>query len=83
MSETTDAIDRLLEIAYRDEAKQVMVRADDLRLALEASGEPVAWAWHSDGMTGWALGHIKPTPENTHEFHERNTVVRPLYGDLE
>lgn len=42
----------------------------------------VAWAWKSDGMTGWALGHCKPTPENTHKFHERNTVVRPLvFGD--
>lgn len=45
-------------------------------------GEAVAWAWKSDGMTGWALGHCKPTPDNTHKFHERNTVVRPLvFGD--
>lgn len=45
-------------------------------------GEPVAWAWKSDGMTGWALGHCKPTPDNTHKFHERNTIVRPLvFGD--
>lgn len=29
-------------------------------------------------MKGWALGNVKPTPENTHEFHERNTVVRGL-----
>lgn len=44
--------------------------------------EPVAWAWKCDGMKGWALGHVKPTPENTYQFFDRNTVVRPLvFGD--
>lgn len=38
----------------------------------------VAWGWHCTGMKGMALGHLKPTPENTHKFHERNTVVFPL-----
>lgn len=38
----------------------------------------VAWGWACSGMKGMALGHLKPTPENTHKFFERNTQVFPL-----
>jgi hypothetical protein len=50
--------------------KHLTVRVDE--------PEQVAWAWTCEGMSGWALGHLKPTPENTPKFHERKTIVRPL-----
>lgn len=38
----------------------------------------VAWGWTCDGLKGMALGHLKPTAENTHQFIERNVQVFPL-----
>jgi hypothetical protein len=38
----------------------------------------MAWGWTCTGMRGMALGHLKPTPQNTHKFEERNTQVFPL-----
>lgn len=55
----SDAVDRLREIAYRDEAKSVTVRADDLRAALAHFASQSAEAVRDgDGQTlppGWRI----------------------------
>lgn len=68
-------------VVHHEKIRQFLGRAlftGKFHMARYDGADVAAWAWRSDGMTGWALGHLKPTPENTHKFHERNTEVQPL-----
>lgn len=43
----------------------------------------MAWAWRCDGMKGWALGHLKPTPETIKDFHKKGYQVKALIAEQE
>lgn len=72
-------IDRLNEIAHRDSAVAVTVRADDLRAVLDKlrqGGELVAWQYFSIVDQDWCACD----PERVEALKKSGMRVRPLYA---
>lgn len=58
-NELAERLERLREIAYRDEAKRVTVATDDLQALVEYAAQALREA----GRPGWALVPREPTPK--------------------